>query len=144
VLGTASQTLDVGRQARPVTGPLRRALVLRDRGCAFPGCDRPPRWTDAHHIQHWSNGGPTAPNGKSGSTRKTGSRNSCHRHMWTPIEDHDETATIGASDGSWFEMIAPCPMCRARVDRLHGVAEQAWRRYQGWRSPLSSVVGLSE
>jgi hypothetical protein len=59
VLGTASQTLDVGRQSRLATGPLRRALVLRDRGCASPGCDRPPRWTDAHHIQHWSDGGLT-------------------------------------------------------------------------------------
>jgi Domain of unknown function (DUF222)/HNH endonuclease len=59
VLGTTSQTLDLGRQTRLATGPLRRALVLRDRGCAFPGCDRPPRWTDAHHVQHWSNGGPT-------------------------------------------------------------------------------------
>jgi hypothetical protein len=59
VLGTASQPLDVGRQSRLVTGPLRRALVLRDGGCAFPGCDRPPRWTDAHHVRHWSDGGPT-------------------------------------------------------------------------------------
>jgi hypothetical protein len=59
VLGTAGQVLDVGRQSRLATGALRRALVLRDRGCAFPGCDRPPRWTDAHHIVHWSNGGPT-------------------------------------------------------------------------------------
>ncbi len=59
VLGGASQPLDVGRQARLVTGPLRRALVLRDKGCAFPGCDRPPRWCDAHHALHWSNGGPT-------------------------------------------------------------------------------------
>jgi Domain of unknown function (DUF222)/HNH endonuclease len=59
VLGTASQPLDLGRQSRLVTGPLRRALVLRDRGCAFPGCDRPPRWTEGHHIRHWSDGGPT-------------------------------------------------------------------------------------
>jgi Domain of unknown function (DUF222)/HNH endonuclease len=59
VLGTTSQVLDLGRHSRLATGPLRRALVLRDRGCAFPGCDRPPRWTDAHHIQHWSDGGPT-------------------------------------------------------------------------------------
>jgi hypothetical protein len=59
ILGTARQPLDVGRHSRLATGPLRRALALRDKGCAFPGCDRPPRWTDAHHIQHWSNGGPT-------------------------------------------------------------------------------------
>ncbi|MGC5322913.1 DUF222 domain-containing protein [Micromonospora arida] len=43
-----------------LTGPLRRALVLRDRGCAFPGCDRPPRWCDAHHIHHWADGGRTS------------------------------------------------------------------------------------
>ncbi|MGC4773432.1 DUF222 domain-containing protein [Micromonospora sp. DT44] len=60
VLGGAGQTLDVGRQRRLITGALRRALVLRDRGCAFPGCDRPPRWCDAHHIRHWAEGGETS------------------------------------------------------------------------------------
>ncbi|MGW2622277.1 DUF222 domain-containing protein [Micromonospora taraxaci] len=59
VLGGAGQVLDVGRQRRLITGPLRRALVLRDGGCAFPGCDRPPRWCAAHHIHHWADGGPT-------------------------------------------------------------------------------------
>ncbi|GGO32068.1 HNH endonuclease signature motif containing protein [Micromonospora parathelypteridis] len=59
VLAGTGQPLDVGRQRRLITGPLRRALVLRDRGCAFPGCDRPPRWCDAHHIHHWAEGGPT-------------------------------------------------------------------------------------
>jgi Domain of unknown function (DUF222)/HNH endonuclease len=59
VLGTASQPLDLARKTRLVTGPLRRALVLRDRGCVFPGCDRPPRWCQGHHIVHWSNSGPT-------------------------------------------------------------------------------------
>ncbi|WP_433308812.1 DUF222 domain-containing protein [Micromonospora sp. CA-269861] len=60
VLNGTGQPLDVGRQRRLVTGPLRRALVLRDRGCAFPGCDRPPRWCDAHHIRHWADGGTTS------------------------------------------------------------------------------------
>ncbi|MET8257820.1 DUF222 domain-containing protein [Micromonospora sp. NPDC005205] len=60
ILGGASQILDVGRQRRLITGPLRRALVLRDRGCAFPGCDRPPRWCHAHHIHHWTDGGTTS------------------------------------------------------------------------------------
>ncbi|MEV4498507.1 DUF222 domain-containing protein [Micromonospora arborensis] len=60
ILGSAGQPLDVGRQRRLITGPLRRALVLRDRGCAFPGCDRPPRWCDGHHIQHWADGGNTS------------------------------------------------------------------------------------
>ncbi|MBM7492012.1 hypothetical protein JOD64_003234 [Micromonospora luteifusca] len=60
VLGGDGQVLDVGRQRRLFTGPLRRALVLRDGGCAFPGCDRPSRWCDGHHVQHWADGGATA------------------------------------------------------------------------------------
>jgi hypothetical protein len=60
VLGGASQPLDLGRARRLFTGPLRRALMLRDRGCAFPGCDRPPGWCQAHHIRHWATGGPTS------------------------------------------------------------------------------------
>ena len=37
----------------------RAALALRDRGCTFPNCDRPAGWCDAHHIDHWIDGGPT-------------------------------------------------------------------------------------
>ncbi|WP_242419678.1 HNH endonuclease signature motif containing protein, partial [Frankia sp. CpI1-P] len=33
---------------------LRRALAARDRGCTFPGCDRPPSWCEAHHVIHWT------------------------------------------------------------------------------------------
>jgi hypothetical protein len=55
-----SQPLDLGRFRRLVNGSIRRALVARDRGCAFPGCDRDARWADAHHVRHWSHGGPTA------------------------------------------------------------------------------------
>ena len=44
VLGGDGQVLDVGRARRLIDGPLRRALVLRDHGCSFPGCDRPARW----------------------------------------------------------------------------------------------------
>ena len=60
VLGSAGQPLDIGRSTRIVPQGLRRALILRDGGCAFPGCDRPPMWTDAHHIDHWADGGPTS------------------------------------------------------------------------------------
>ena len=59
VLGGHSQLLDLGRGRRLFTGAARRALALRDRGCAFPGCDRPVGWCDAHHITGWANGGTT-------------------------------------------------------------------------------------
>lgn len=38
---------------------LRRAVIARDGGCAFPGCDRPAHWCDCHHIIYWADGGPT-------------------------------------------------------------------------------------
>jgi HNH endonuclease len=60
VLGSRSEVLDVGRTSRLVTLALWLALVTRDRGCAFPGCTRPPIASDAHHITHWADGGPTA------------------------------------------------------------------------------------
>ena len=59
VLDGAGQPLDLGRQRRLVTGALRRALVLRDGGCCFPGCDRPARWCQGHHVRHWVDGGAT-------------------------------------------------------------------------------------
>jgi hypothetical protein len=50
--------LDVGRKQRTVPTALKRALHARDRGCTFPGCHR-QHYLDAHHLQHWSNGGET-------------------------------------------------------------------------------------
>ena len=55
-----SEPLDLGRRTSVVPASLRRAVVHRDGGCRFPGCDRPPGWCDAHHIVHWADGGPTA------------------------------------------------------------------------------------
>jgi hypothetical protein len=60
VLGSKSQPLDVGRTSRLVTLALWLTLIVRDRHCAFPGCTRPPNACDAHHIDHWANGGSTA------------------------------------------------------------------------------------
>ncbi|GAA2637030.1 HNH endonuclease signature motif containing protein [Paractinoplanes durhamensis] len=56
------QILDAGRSRRLATGVLRQALAVRDRGCAHPDCDHPPRWTDAHHLTAWADGGTTTLN----------------------------------------------------------------------------------
>lgn len=60
IVSHSGDVLDIGRLSRVVPRSMRRALVARDRGCAFPGCGRPPRWCHAHHIWHWAEGGPTA------------------------------------------------------------------------------------
>jgi Domain of unknown function (DUF222) len=55
-----SSILDYGTTTRTVPAPLFNALVIRDRHCRYPSCDRPPDWTEAHHIRWVTHGGPTA------------------------------------------------------------------------------------
>ncbi|UZG57438.1 HNH endonuclease signature motif containing protein [Rhodococcus opacus] len=59
VLDEHGAPLDLGISTRTVTKRQRKALVARDRGCAFPGCGAPPSWCEGHHIVHWSAGGPS-------------------------------------------------------------------------------------
>lgn len=60
VMAGRSEPLDVGRRTPVVPPAMRRAAIVRDRHCRFPGCDRPHTWCDAHHVVHWADGGPTA------------------------------------------------------------------------------------
>jgi hypothetical protein len=59
VLLADSMVIDVGRATRVNSAPRRRALRIRDKGCRFPGCDRPVNWSTPDHIVAWSRGGPT-------------------------------------------------------------------------------------
>jgi len=59
VLGSDSQVLDMGLTVRLAPPSLRRAIGLRDGGCAFPGCTTPMRHCDLHHVRPWQEGGPT-------------------------------------------------------------------------------------
>ncbi|MGE0794475.1 MAG: DUF222 domain-containing protein, partial [Acidimicrobiia bacterium] len=61
VLGADSTILDLGRATRTIPAPLWNGLVIRDRHCRYPGCDRPPHWCDGHHLQPWEHGGETRP-----------------------------------------------------------------------------------
>ncbi|MCU1676566.1 MAG: endonuclease, partial [Frankiales bacterium] len=55
----AGHVLDVGRAARLATPAQRRGLAIRDGGCVGYECDRPPAWTDVHHVVPRSQGGLT-------------------------------------------------------------------------------------
>jgi Domain of unknown function (DUF222)/HNH endonuclease len=47
-----------GHRSRTIPSAIRRALERRDRGCCFPGCEN-RRFVDAHHVEHWAQGGET-------------------------------------------------------------------------------------
>jgi hypothetical protein len=53
------EPLNIGRKTRTVPTAIKRALIARDKSCAFPGCHH-TRFVDAHHIEHWSAGGETS------------------------------------------------------------------------------------
>ena len=51
--------LQLGRTRRIATRGQTAALIARDHGCSFPGCDTAPEWCERHHVIPWSDGGPT-------------------------------------------------------------------------------------
>jgi Domain of unknown function (DUF222) len=91
VLGSAGEILDVGRSMRTCPPKMLKALWIRDKGCTFPGCSRPPAWCDAHHVLHWSRGG---------CTDMDNMCPPCPRHH-TIVHQRDLTATITSTGVVW-------------------------------------------
>lgn len=102
--------LDVGRTARLFPTHIRRALVIRDRGCAFPGCTRPPAWCDAHHIVHWIDGGHTSL--ANGVLLCRHHHRVIHRNEWTVALDADGRPRF--TPPSWID-----PTRQPRLNRSH-------------------------
>jgi hypothetical protein len=59
VVNAEGEVLDLGRRTRTISRALRRAIVVRDQHCQFPGCRAPAAWCDVHHLVHWLVGGDT-------------------------------------------------------------------------------------
>jgi hypothetical protein len=55
---SSGNVLNVGLKTRAIPPSIRRALQIRDQGCRFSGCCE-SRYVDAHHVQHWCDGGET-------------------------------------------------------------------------------------
>jgi len=55
VFGPDGQVLNIGRRKRTIKGHLRRAVIARDRHCAYPNCYEPPSRCEVHHaVRHWA------------------------------------------------------------------------------------------
>jgi hypothetical protein len=59
VLTAESMVIDVGRAKRTAQPAHWRGLKARHKTCAWPSCDRPLSWTNAHHVDFWAHGGKT-------------------------------------------------------------------------------------
>ena len=81
LLGGEGRILDIGRASRIFPPHLRKALIARDRGCAFPGCTIPAPWCEAHHITYWSRGGTTGT--ENGTLLCSHHHHVIHKEHWT-------------------------------------------------------------
>ena len=107
---TPSLPLDIG-YSDSIPASIRRAVLLRDRGCAWPRCGRPAAWCDVHHLQHKKDGGKTA---------VTDCVLLCqfhhdiciHRRGWRLVLHPDGTTTAYGPDGQVLHSHSP-PTLRA-------------------------------
>ena len=99
-----SSILDYGTTQYLVPMALFTALVLRDRRCRHPGCDRPPQWCHAHHVIPFPNG-PTALSNlvlKCSRHHQLG-----HKPGWSETLEPDGTLQITAPDGRTWTTTPP-------------------------------------
>jgi hypothetical protein len=96
---TPSLPLDIG-YADSIPGHIRRAVILRDRHCAWPGgCDRPAAASDVHHIRHKKDGGDTSLHNL-GLFCEFHHETCIHRWGWQVTLHPDGTMEARSPDGS--------------------------------------------
>jgi hypothetical protein len=108
ITGPKSEVLDVGRALRVPAPATRRALAVRDRGCAWPGCERPASWCQVHHLRHWAH---------HGRSDRDNLALLCYRHHWMVHEGRWQLARD--ADGVFHAVATVLPPPRAR---------QSWAR----------------
>jgi hypothetical protein len=107
---TPSLPLDIG-YSDSIPASIRRAVQLRDRGCAWPRCGRPAAWCDVHHLQHKKDGGKTAVSDCVLLCQFH--HDVCiHRRGWRLILHPDGTTTAYGPDGQVLHSHSP-PTLRA-------------------------------
>lgn len=100
-VGAEGEVLDVGRLEREWPAAIRRAITHRDGGCVFPGCDRPPGWTDVHHCHPWEDGGRTCVDNGALLCRRH--HTFIHAKGWT-VAVEDRTPIVRRPDGRPYEV----------------------------------------
>ena len=118
IVTAEGRVLDHGRAVRLVTDSLRDAMLVRDLGCRFPGCDAPAAWLDGHHVTHWDRGGPTSL--ANVAALCAGHHGVVHRSGWTMTCDDDGMMTITRPDAT--VLTSPPPRRRRPPNLVRGVA----------------------
>lgn len=99
------QPLDLGHEQRLFSKRQRIALALRDGGCMWGNCDRPPSWTEAHHVAHWKR--------DKGKTDIVNGILFCRHHH---LELHNNEWEI-TYDGTSYWLVPPAKLDPSRTPR---------------------------
>jgi len=113
------QPLDLGREQRLYSRRQRVALAARDGGCRADGCDRPPSWTEAHHIRFWHR--------DKGKTDIADGILLCRHHH---LLFHNNGWEI-VREGSTYWVIPPADVDPEQKPRLMPSKSAAWLQLQG-------------
>ena len=97
-------------RTRTISANLFNAPVVRDRHCRFPGCDRPSAWSDAHHVVHVEDGGPTCPSNRVLLCRRHHTR--LHRKGWSAELRPDGDLVVTDPGGRVFVSHPPATLPR--------------------------------
>lgn len=104
--------LDANDAAEQWSRKQRRAIAARDGGCVFPGCGRPPRHCDIHHLRHRSRGGPTRTG--NGAMLCRFHHRLLHHHGWRLLVDDGRWVAMDAHGTRWTGR--PTPLVSTRGD----------------------------
>lgn len=118
LIGSTGQPLDVGRSQRLFTSRQRIALSARDGGCRWPGCERPPSWCEAHHIDQWQR--------DAGETNVDVGILLCrHHHLLL----HDQGwRVVKTCHSAGFELVPPASADPSRQARSMPSRSREWNR----------------
>jgi hypothetical protein len=110
-----------GRRSRSIPPSIRRALHLRDRGCAFPGCTH-NRFLHAHHIRHWLHGGETSVDNL--SLLCTHHHRLVHEGGWSVVRTPEGELRFRAPDGRELPAVPAHEASEDALAFLHEWAEE--------------------
>ena len=115
------ESLNIGHRSRAIPPAIRRALVLRDRGCSFPGCTH-NRFLHGHHILHWLHGGET-------SLENLALLCTRHHHLvreggWSVARAQDSGLVFTAPDGRVLPAVPARESCEDALVFLQEWAEE--------------------
>jgi hypothetical protein len=103
--------LDVGRKTRTIPPAIRRALTARDARCRFPACTG--GHTDAHHIEHWADGGATRLDNLVLLCRRH--HRAVHEEGWTVAWGADGEVLFTRPNGVRLEPVPAAPQWQAET-----------------------------